>query len=201
MSIQIKTNNSLISAKNKMAIVIVTFILFGCNSSVDSSSTAEDKQEGVSTEKKEDNEYFLDVESSLKKLPFPKLNEFPDNWKNNSYFQDISFNEWKSLYDETKEVNYARHYIIIELSCGTSCMSGMMIDVRNGNVYDLPQLSFWEGNGNYGIDFSPEYNLLIAHQEVFNEITNEISVSTASWKWIESEKRFELVMPELVGPW
>ena len=189
--------------KKTLALLVFVFLFSGCNRSinnVESSNTDRAQKRGVSTEK-EDSEFFLGGENSVKNLPFPKLDEFPENWKNNSYFQDISYYDWKSYYDTIKQVNFARHYIIIENSCGTSCMSGMMIDVRNGNVYDLPQLSFWEGNGNLGIDFSPEYNLLIAHQEVSNGITHEISMSTASWKWIENQERFELVIPQIEGPW
>ena len=98
-------------------------------------------------------------------------------------------------------MNFARNYIVLETHCGTGCVSAYMVDVRDGKVYELPKLSQWEGNGNRGIKYNSNYNLLISHQEISNSETNELSVSTASWKWNEDNKEFESVYPQLVEPW
>jgi hypothetical protein len=44
-------------------------------------------------------------------------------------------------------VNFAGHYITISWGCGTGCMSGMMVDIQDGKVYDLPmnETTFYYG--------------------------------------------------------
>jgi hypothetical protein len=141
------------------------------------------------------NEYYLKGKNASKSA------KFPDPWLSDSYFNEISYPELKQNYNKTKSVNFARNYIVLETHCGTGCVSAYMVDVRDGKVYELPKLSQWEGNGNRGIKYNSNYNLLISHQEISNSETNELSVSTASWKWNENNKEFESVYPQLVEPW
>ena len=49
-------------------------------------------------------------------------------------------------------VNFAGHYIVAGWGCGTGCISGAIIDARNGNVYWLEQfnaLGVGDVNGEY----------------------------------------------------
>jgi hypothetical protein len=127
-----------------------------------------------------------------------KASEFPQPWKSDSYFVDITYPELKSSYDTIKEPNFCKHYIIIETSCGTSCQQGFMIDVRNGEHYELPKPSIdeWEGNGNIRIEYNAQYNLLIEHQELL--MGGDILACTASWKWDEQQKIFNLIYPVII---
>ncbi|ATI54160.1 hypothetical protein [Sphingomonas melonis] len=43
--------------------------------------------------------------------------------------------------------NFAGHYAIIEMGCGTSCRSVLMADVATGRVYDFP----YGGEAYYGL--------------------------------------------------
>jgi hypothetical protein len=134
-------------------------------------------------------DYLIEGETSVKTA------EFPRPWNNDSFFREMIYDGLKEQYDNIDSVTFARHYIIVYSECGTGCVSGWMIDVRNGNQYELPQLSFWEGNGNLGSFYSPNHSLIIQHQEVVNFDLEEISMSTGSWRWIEDKKKFELVYP------
>jgi hypothetical protein len=72
-----------------------------------------------------------------------------------------------------------------------------MIDVRNGEHYELPmpKINGWEGNGNFGIEYNAQYNLLIEHQEIIDLDDGDLVICTASWKWDEQEKKFNLIYP------
>ena len=127
-----------------------------------------------------------------------KNSEFPSPWESDSYFVDITYPELKSSYDTIKEPNFCKHYIIVETSCGTGCQQGFMIDVRNGEHYELPRPSNeeWEGNGNISIEYNAQYNLLIEHQELLKD--NDLLVFSASWKWDELQKKFDLIYPVVI---
>lgn len=73
-----------------------------------------------------------------------KVSEFPSPWESDSYFVDFTYPELKSPYDTIKEPNFCKHYIIVQTSCGTACQQGFMIDVRNGEHYELPRPSIKE---------------------------------------------------------
>ena len=124
-----------------------------------------------------------------------KVSDFPSPWENDSYFVDFTYPELKSSYDTIKEPNFCKHYIIVETSCGTSCQQGFMIDVRNGEHYELPRprMDEWEGNGNISIEYNAQYNLLVEHQELLKD--GDLVACNASWKWDEQQKKFNLIYP------
>lgn len=41
-------------------------------------------------------------------------------------------------YSGAKEIDFAGYYILCFWGCGTGCMDGAMVDVRDGKVYDIP---------------------------------------------------------------
>lgn len=124
-----------------------------------------------------------------------KVSDFPSPWENDSYFVDFTYPELKSSYDTIKEPNFCKHYIIVKTSCGTACQQGFMIDVRNGEQYELPRpkMEEWEGNGNINIEYNAQYNLLIEHQELSKD--GAFLACSASWKWDEQQKKFNLIYP------
>ncbi|QNK63481.1 hypothetical protein H7F33_02945 [Pedobacter sp. PAMC26386] len=38
----------------------------------------------------------------------------------------------------TGEIAFGGYYVTVIWGCGSDCISGVMVDVRNGKVYDLP---------------------------------------------------------------
>src|SRR5574343_632720 len=68
------------------------------------------------------------------------------------------------------KVNFAGNYIITTWGCGTSCISGAMVDVRDGKIYDLPSDDEWDG-----IEALEKY-----------------------WNWNEANKKFEFIKMEEV---
>jgi hypothetical protein len=168
--------------KNVLKILVILIGLSSC------------KNENVSKNQTEERlkEFLILGENSK------KVSEFPSPWESETYFVDITYPELKSLYDNIKEPNFCKHYIIVETSCGTGCQQGFMIDVRNGEHYKLPipNNKEWEGNGNISIEYNVQYNLLIEHQELL--IDGDLLACTASWKWNEQQKKFDLIYPVVI---
>ena len=56
----------------------------------------------------------------------------------------LKLGEWSSFRTRLKaahkdgEINFAGNYIVTTWGCGTSCVSGAMIDKRSGKVYGIP---------------------------------------------------------------
>lgn len=108
---------------------------------------------------------------------------------------DIDFNsnptakDFKSAISEAyknENVNFAGNYIIATWGCGTSCISGAMIDVRDGKVYDLPSDNQWEGIGN-------SYKSDKASSLLITGFSGYGIEATKYWKWNESNKKFEFI--------
>lgn len=67
-----------------------------------------------------------------------------------NYNSNPTAKQFKTLItqDYNGKIDFASFYNIILWGCGTGCISGVMIDVRDGKVYNLPSLG-WD---NCGID-------------------------------------------------
>ena len=168
--------------KRVWSLTILIFLFSAC--------VQEEIENGVKNQLNDPFEDYLVLGENSK-----KVSEFPLPWKSDSYFVDITYPELKSSYDTIKKPNFCKHYIIVETSCGTSCQQGFMIDVRNGEQYELPRpkMEEWEGNGNINIEYNAQYNLLIEHQELSKD--GVLLACSASWKWDEQQKRFNLIYP------
>lgn len=79
------------------------------------------------------------------------------------------------------KIDFAGHFITILWGCGTSCISGVMVDVRDGNIYDLPIDEFTayigcyqndEDLDNERINYLPNSKLLITMSCSQTEIEN-----------------------------
>lgn len=56
-------------------------------------------------------------------------------------------------------VNFAGHYKLVQIGCGTSCQISFIIDAKNGNVYGGPDTAL-------GADFKKDSKLIIANPDV-----------------------------------
>ena len=168
--------------KITLKIIVILLVLSSCKNEVDANISNNHTEEQLK-------EFLVLGENSK------KVSEFPSPWASDYYFRDITYPELKSIYDTIKEPNFCKHYIIVKTSCGTACQQGFMIDVRNGEHYELPRPSIkeWEGNGNFGIDYNAHYNLLVEHQELLMD--ENLVACNASWKWDEQQKKFDLIYP------
>ena len=93
------------------------------------------------------------------------------------------------LYDTTP-INFGGYYIIAFWGCGSDCLEGVMIDTRDGKVYDLPTKKGYIAFGN-GIENHGNSVLLITSyaSEYIPETTNR-EVEITYWLWNESAKEF-----------
>jgi hypothetical protein len=89
------------------------------------------------------------------------------------------------------EVNFSGYYIIATWGCGTACINGVMVDVRDGKIYDLPADENGEGIGNaYESDKSS--SLLITSISGV-PLGDDIEKEENYWKWNETNKKFEFI--------
>lgn len=94
------------------------------------------------------------------------------------------------------EVNFASNYIITTWGCGSGCVTGVMVDIRDGIVYNMPEDKDWGGNGTY-IESKKESQILIT-VAVAQSPTGEIEERRKSWEWNEELKEFKFIKEELV---
>ncbi|ENA1794879.1 hypothetical protein [Flavobacterium psychrophilum] len=115
-------------------------------------------------------------------------------------------NEITEKYKNSK-IDFAGNYILITKSCGGGCKTASIIDVRDGKVYNLPQLEDQEGNSYDSTINSAEYDNILTNKEsrlliTFDTIGEEENLTTKTqtiirtnryWEWNENIKEFKLV--------
>lgn len=89
---------------------------------------------------------------------------------------------------KNKAVNFGGYYILETWRCGSSCISGVLADTRNGRIYNLPEELKWDGVGN-SIDFRPQSFLLIT---AYQDPAAHINIRNY-WAWDEGNKSFRLL--------
>jgi hypothetical protein len=94
------------------------------------------------------------------------------------------------------EVNFASHYIITTWGCGSGCVTGVMVDIRDGIVYSMPEDKEWGGNGTY-IESKKESKLLIT-VAVAQGPSGEIEEIRKYWDWNEDLKKFKFIKEESI---
>lgn len=93
-------------------------------------------------------------------------------------------------YKENKR-NFAGCYSIITWGCGSGCLDGVMVDTRNGKIYDLPSAEGYSDIGNHA-DHSLNSILLMTsfrHSTYIPNTTNR-QVDKYYWLWNEPAKEF-----------
>ena len=149
--------------------------------------TATDVQEEIKstedTSKLTFNNYKVSVNSEGKKS---KL-DFTNNPDAKNYRTSIN-----EVYNQS-EINFAGNYIVTTFGCGQGCISGYIVDTRDGKMYDLPDTeddNNWEGIGN-DLEYKPNSSLLITKFDF--EHGYEVFDHKKYWFWNENNKKFELI--------
>jgi hypothetical protein len=107
--------------------------------------------------------------------------------------------EYKTVISEKYnelDVNFASYYIITTWGCGSGCVSGAMVDTRDGHVYPMPKDQEWGGNGTY-IDSKKESNTLLTVLAVQTP-TGQTEETRKYWDWNEGLKKFEFTKADTV---
>jgi len=134
-----------------------------------------------------ENYSFSDFPASLSNRQKAKLNL--ESNKLGKTFKTKITQEYK-----TGKVNFAGHYIVIDIYKG----GGAMVDINNGKIYDCP---FWEGPG-MGCDESFEYpqatyknSRMIVYSECSQNMENEKfnDIIYYVYIWDEAKKQFSNV--------
>ena len=94
------------------------------------------------------------------------------------------------------EVNFASYYVITTWGCGSGCVTGVMVDIRDGFVYSMPEDKDWGGNGTY-IQSKKESKILKT-VAVAQSSSGEIVEDRKYWEWNEDLKKFKFIEEESV---
>ena len=94
------------------------------------------------------------------------------------------------------DVNFASYYVITTWGCGSGCVTGVMVDARDGVVYSMPEDKDWGGNGTY-IESKQESKILKTIA-VARSSSGEIEENRKYWEWNENIKKFTFVKEESV---
>lgn len=91
------------------------------------------------------------------------------------------------------DVNFANYYIITTWGCGSGCVNGAMVDIRDGFIYNMPEDKEWGGMGTY-IESDKESNVLKA--VAVAQSPDEVEENRKYWEWDEQLKKFKFVKKE-----
>jgi hypothetical protein len=94
------------------------------------------------------------------------------------------------------EVNFASYYVVTTWGCGSGCVTGVMVDIRDGFVYSMPEDNDWGGNGTY-IESKKESKILKT-VAVAQSSSEEIEETRKYWEWNEELKKFNFIKEESV---
>ncbi len=100
-------------------------------------------------------------------------------------------NQYKTVITEkynTLEVNFASYYVLITWGCGSGCVTGALVDIRDGKVYSTPEDKDWGGNGTY-IESKKESEILET-VAITPASKDEIEKTIKYWEWNENSKSF-----------
>ncbi|MFQ6371756.1 lipocalin family protein [Shewanella sp. YIC-542] len=90
-------------------------------------------------------------------------------------------------------VNFAGHYVVVNWGCGSSCLDGVMVDVRDGKIYHLPSLEGYSDIGN-GVDHKADSILLVTSHTLSTTNPKDGKPVTETnryyWLWNEASKQF-----------
>ena len=125
--------------------------------------------------------------------------DFKSNATARNYKTEISRD-----YAASKRADFAGCYIISLWGCGTGCMRGAMVDVRDGKVYDLPldETNYHAGciiedeNDDCCLVYASDSKLFISQvclQSVHDEKNDLQRKEFFIYLWNETDKRFEFV--------
>jgi len=82
------------------------------------------------------------------------------------------------------EPNFASHYIVVSIGCGTECLGGVLIDVFTGDLYPMPSLV-------YGALYQVDSSLLATGTCTVEDPPGWLSQQFYTWS--EKTKEFTLI--------
>ena len=107
-------------------------------------------------------------------------------------------------YEKSKDINFGGYYVLISWKMGTDSMEGVLVDSRDGKIYNLPPYPRTTGNNCYQdreelqkITYTASSKLFIttACKEFYIEENKEYKQEKIFYMslWNEQYKKFELI--------
>jgi len=173
--------------KNTLLVLLFLLFIMSCKKQEGAIENIEIEEVPTANHPEEDTTAYVFEDFKCK----PSISETKSKIDFSSSKTGRSFKTAISNEYESEAINFGAYYIVSTWGCGTGCISGVIVDTRDGKIYDLPSNEFWEGIGN-SVDHKADSYLLItsAVQLVQDEKGNLIDLHHY-WKWNEQQKQFE----------
>lgn len=84
--------------------------------------------------------------------------------------------------------NFAGRYIVVEMGCGTGCLTALLVDGENGNILDLPL----GGEAHYQLSMTYSVNSRLL-QAVWMDVSSENSNECIAQAYLISDGEFDLL--------
>lgn len=135
---------------------------------------------------------------------FPAAQTSPSKAKSPDYADSPSMKKNKTKIQKryTGAANFAGTYQVLTWGCGTGCLTGVLVDTRNGKIHKLPEL----GANNCGrasehakddrLIIKKTSRLLLSANCPIREGDRPATVSYRAFAWDEKSKTF---IPQLEG--
>lgn len=146
----------------------------------------------VKTNKEADKEILHDITFNYCPVNVEEVNTIAQthaaiDWKSNA-----RANKYRSVITQSYskgKANFAGYYQVITWGCGSGCQEGIMIDTRNGKIYNLPTAKGYQDIGT-GSQQEFESILLITYTSTQNPTTQKEDLDNRYWLWNENTKEF-----------
>lgn len=173
--------------KKLILVLLFPFFTISCKKSEDSTYELKNTETPVENYSAEENTRFTfeDFKCKLSNSEKKSKIDFSSN-ETALDFKTAIIQQYNS-----EPINFATYYIVTTWGCGTACISGVIIDTRDGKVYDLPRNGFWEGIGNNVNHKADSYLLITSAIQLAQDDKGNIIDLHHYWKWNEKQKKFE----------
>ena len=170
--------------KNNLLTALILSALISCNEKKEQNDNSIFENEKLNTEKAETDTIdsielkFEDFKTEFKNVTEKASIDYDSNPNAKRYKTVIteSYNEGK--------INFAGYYITSGWGCGQGCWNGVIIDTRDGKVYDIPTGSPFETKKESSLLISSSWGFLVG---------NETDIEYNYFNWNEVEKKFKFI--------
>ncbi|SHF52997.1 Lipocalin-like [Mariniphaga anaerophila] len=137
----------------------------------------------------EDSEKSASLSTSFEYFPAEKADTAKQEVDLESNARAKRFKTVISQEYNSSPVNFAGHYVVITWGCGSGCIEGVMVDSRNGKVYNLPTKKGYSDVGNSVEHYKNSVLLKTSFIYPAPDPNNQ-EAEEHFWLWNEAAKEF-----------
>jgi hypothetical protein len=178
--------NSVVRNKMRHPIIIIFILLSACNNSVPYSQT----KEAVNKDSTPSNTVTVPIKKFDAPVGFQdySVDTFKGEKSLINYGSNLTARRFKKVITQTYNdsgVMFGGHFSFVRWGCGTSCINGAIVDLRDGKVYDLP-------GATVDYSFRKDSRLLLVNPPDASGYYEDCGYCEPElWVWNDTRKEFE----------